>query len=623
MTTFVLLIFVWYNLTGDYMSIKSLKVKGIRAFKFYNEIKFSTPDYIKMGSGLNILVGPNNSGKSSLIETLYIANKKEDLIPENIRNKTVTSGVKIELKETNGNKRIIENNNNKSAFVEYKYIDKNDKDISNYEPFAYILPQKRNIQMNFYGSAINRFAFEQNNGGISFRNLDYNNLNGISGRFLDVFNNYKDIFNWELEYILGYLPNWYLDSTENNSLNITFQEGKYTYKSQSCGDGFINIFVILTAIYDANKNSTIIIDEPEVALHPDVQKRLMDRLLFHSKDKQIIISTHSPYFVDLDIVTNGGKIFRLCKERGNTYTYSISSNNIEKIKKLKNEAQQPYLTYTKSKEVFFLDKIILVEGIEDIFGYKNLFKRYNYSPRADFYGWGIGGADRLKFLLPILQDLGYKKVFTILDGDKKELRDEMRKQYPSYKFYTIDAEDIRDKDAPHIKHINSIISNITKEGVSKETIDLFDVFKKEYIDMTSRKGIFKDLVKEEMYDEYDENIKYIINECKNYFKDKKTKEYAKFAENSDLSTAKRLVNEYITNHPEKTVNYLKSKYYEFEEIGGGGGQSDLELCGERKYTMSIRCSNSFMDIGNKNATIFLNIDLNNMTNPVTINNIIE
>ena len=620
---FVFKILIWYNLFGDYMSIRSLRVKGIRSFKFYNEIKFSTPDFKNNGSGLNVLVGPNNSGKSSIIETLFIANKKEELIPENIRNKTVTGGIKIELKETNGNKRIIENNNNKSAFVDYKYIDKNGEELPNYEPFAYILPQKRNIQMNFYGASMNRFTFEQNNGGISFRNIDYNSLNGIGGRFIDVFNNYKDIFNWELEYILGYLPNWYIDSTENSSLNITFQEGKYTYKSQSCGDGFINIFVILTAIYDANKNTTIVIDEPEVAIHPDVQKRLMERLLFHSKDKQIIISTHSPYFVDLDIVTNGGNIFRLCKENGNTHTYSISSNNIEKIKKLKNDAQQPYLTYIKSKEVFFLDKTILVEGIEDIFGYKNIFKKYNYTPRADFYGWGIGGAERLKFLVPILQDLGYKKVFTILDGDKIKLRDEMSKQYPNYKFCTIDADDIRDKDAPNIKHINAIINKIIKSGVSQDTIDSFDKFKKEYIDTTSKKGVYKDIVKEDMHEEYEDNIKYIISECKNYFKDKKTKEYVKFAEDSDLLTAKRLIREYINSHPEKTVNYLKSKYYEFEEIGSGGEQSDLELCGERKYSMSITCSNSFNEIGDKKASIYLEVDLNNMINPVTINNIVE
>ena len=42
----------------------------------------------------------------------------------------------------------------------------------------------------------------------------------------------------------------------------------------------------------------ILIDEPEISLHPDLQRKLFSLLVEYSKDKQIIVSTHSPYFVD-------------------------------------------------------------------------------------------------------------------------------------------------------------------------------------------------------------------------------------------------------------------------------------------------------------------------------------
>ena len=52
------------------MSIIDLSVQGIRSFKNLTSLKFAIPDGSTNGSGLNMLVGPNNSGKSSLIDVV-------------------------------------------------------------------------------------------------------------------------------------------------------------------------------------------------------------------------------------------------------------------------------------------------------------------------------------------------------------------------------------------------------------------------------------------------------------------------------------------------------------------------------------------------------------------------
>ena len=54
------------------MSIKRLTIKGLRGFSAKTNIHFAIPDNITPGSGLTVMVGPNNSGKSTVIEAEVI-----------------------------------------------------------------------------------------------------------------------------------------------------------------------------------------------------------------------------------------------------------------------------------------------------------------------------------------------------------------------------------------------------------------------------------------------------------------------------------------------------------------------------------------------------------------------
>ena len=49
------------------MSVKSLTIKGLRGFSKPEKLRLAEPTG-KVGSGLTILVGPNNGGKSTIIE---------------------------------------------------------------------------------------------------------------------------------------------------------------------------------------------------------------------------------------------------------------------------------------------------------------------------------------------------------------------------------------------------------------------------------------------------------------------------------------------------------------------------------------------------------------------------
>lgn len=52
------------------MFIKSIDIENFKGYQGTHNINFNTPDGVTEGSGLNIFVGENNSGKSTVFETL-------------------------------------------------------------------------------------------------------------------------------------------------------------------------------------------------------------------------------------------------------------------------------------------------------------------------------------------------------------------------------------------------------------------------------------------------------------------------------------------------------------------------------------------------------------------------
>ena len=52
------------------MYIKRITIQNFKCFNGRHVIEFSLPDSSKIGSGLNIFVGENNSGKSTVFEAI-------------------------------------------------------------------------------------------------------------------------------------------------------------------------------------------------------------------------------------------------------------------------------------------------------------------------------------------------------------------------------------------------------------------------------------------------------------------------------------------------------------------------------------------------------------------------
>lgn len=102
--------------------------------------------------------------------------------------------------------------------------------------------------------------------------------------------------------------------------------------------------------------SLLAIEEPEVYLHPQARRVISNRLDdFLEKDKnQVIITTHSPEFI---AVANENLNISLVRKDAPTGTTATNTNFID-------SKEKQILVKIQNSEMFFADKVILVEGGE-------------------------------------------------------------------------------------------------------------------------------------------------------------------------------------------------------------------------------------------------------------------
>jgi predicted ATPase len=82
--------------------------------------------------------------------------------------------------------------------------------------------------------------------------------------------------------------------------SILFETDNMKYSEAFAGSGETSATILVEKVMNAPERSLILLDEPEVSLHPGAQKKLTQFLLNEIKKKkhQVIISTHSPGIVD-------------------------------------------------------------------------------------------------------------------------------------------------------------------------------------------------------------------------------------------------------------------------------------------------------------------------------------
>lgn len=140
----------------------------------------------------------------------------------------------------------------------------------------------------------------------------------------------------------------------------TDSEQEYSVAAEA--SGLVNVISILAALFDESVE-VLLIDEPEVSLHPQLQSYLLREMknVVKKYNRTIIISTHSAEMIELN------KASDLCNYiffRKNTLPKQISPDASElNSVKLKEFLLRMSLIYN---EGFFAKKVLLIEGSSDM-----------------------------------------------------------------------------------------------------------------------------------------------------------------------------------------------------------------------------------------------------------------
>lgn len=211
------------------------------------------------------------------------------------------------------------------------------------------------------------------------------------------------------------------------------------------GDGIQALIILMYKIFMCEDDSLIFIDEPEINLHPGMQRLFLEQItnneVLKKKKLTYFISTHSNHFLDLTIEKDNISVFLFNKV--------LDDNKPKFIVKNVNDGDNSPLQYlgVSNSSVFLANCSIWVEGISDRNYLKAFLKAYcrdnkekNY-PKEDidftFIEYAGSNIDHYNFSKDELKEkinafALNNKIFLVSDYDG-EYRNEKHRFYYSYK----------------------------------------------------------------------------------------------------------------------------------------------------------------------------------------------
>ena len=307
------------------MIIKNLKINRYKSIKKPMALSFS---------GLNIFIGQNNCGKSNILDALELAfNKKKD--QSNLFYPDSDIELELELDSTEQKKNGLEKCINLS-------LNQGKRKLSSSQSLEFLNQKVKRLDEDSF---------------LNYKQIkkDYNTLF-----------NYPTSLNKFKKNLKNHFPKIVIDE---NAMDLKYEsDGLYENRRRVTmdylGSGFGRIFTTLLYIFHP-EYTVVMINEPEIHLHPGIIKKLLWAMK-NSQAGQIFFTTHSPLFITPSTLHN---VFRVSKEGKNTKVYTLQEGRYAH-ERLVQELNSDNL------EMFFADKVILVEGSSDLLLIRGLINQF-------------------------------------------------------------------------------------------------------------------------------------------------------------------------------------------------------------------------------------------------------
>lgn len=396
------------------MYISKVSIKNYRIFKNDKEYEINDiniPNLINNGSGITVVAGENGCGKTTILDAIAssILEYKADLFDikdiNNINEKTeikVYADIPFKVLGTfpnteyefNGISFIggIRGRGNKSflqsmvvhdqIFLKVNPDDKpkegspdlrlsvnnpfsgkrfNDTDVVYLDKNRLFQTKSGTYNETKFDRLMEDFNFQYNKKSKTIEDLNiYLNENvkkdKVENNFLaEAIKKFEEISGYrvQLDFIDNYQP-------FDNACFVTRKDNNQQISLSKIGSGYEMIFSLLYSYYlskQNGKNMIILIDEPELHLHPKIQEKFIKFLLDISKEVQVIMTTHSPILIKQLLENDYVKILIL----NNDITYS--------------KIGQKKLSYNSANEINYLAFNLATEEYHNEL-YEELKNRY-------------------------------------------------------------------------------------------------------------------------------------------------------------------------------------------------------------------------------------------------------
>ena len=234
---------------------------------------------------------------------------------------------------------------------------------------------------------------------------------------------------------------------QDPSARIVASEGSFEGDLARFGHGLQRSYLLallqeLASVDDVDAPKLILgCEEPELYQHPPQSRHLASVLQgLSQRNSQIIVTTHSPYFVSGKYFDNVRRVFKNTKKNCSEVFRVFSDDVALRVAEVTGEDQkttdiqqvnmhqalQPSLN-----EMFFTSKLILVEGLEDvayITSWMFLTNRWEKFRRSGCHVVPVNGKSSLIEVLIIAQKLEIP-VFVIFDADSNMKEKEYHRKH--------------------------------------------------------------------------------------------------------------------------------------------------------------------------------------------------
>ena len=324
--------------------MESIDIKGFKSIK---ELQLSLKP-------INILIGANGSGKSNflsffeLLQNIYRKNLQGYVALNGGVDKFLYNGSKV-TQEIEGKLTFPANlysftlkkgeNNLTFSKETLSYYDNNYYEVSNFSSETYLhssgMPRAEYIKN--YLEEVRKYHFHDTG-----KNAPFHKTSNIKTDFLYLYSNGSNIaallykikqekpktYNWILQTIQSIAPyflDFVLNPNENGYIELLWRNkfSEQLYNTYNFSDGTLRFIALTTLLLQSKLPQTIIIDEPELGLHPFAIAKLAGLIKSASqRGCQIIVATQSVelinYFTPEDIITvdykNGESLFERLDE---------------------------------------------------------------------------------------------------------------------------------------------------------------------------------------------------------------------------------------------------------------------------------------------------------------------